>query len=216
MQGHRQRAAGRGGKGARVTGGQDDDAVNAEISCDRDRGVVDEPAVDEGVPVDGHRRQDPGQARAGEHRLGGGCVPQNDLPPGGDLGGDDDDRHGGVQKPVIGDVAGQQLAQPAVGDDVVAAPRGRAQDADRGGGEHVRSSQRAPDLRQVVEPGWPGLAGDERGVERSDGRADDDVGDDPGFGQRRSIPTWTAPRLPPPDSTRAVLTRAFPGRCCLR
>lgn len=83
----------------------------------------------------------------------------------------------------MGEVAVQQPAEAAVGDDVVAAAGGRAQDPEWGGGEHVGPSQGAPHLRQLVEPVGPGAAGDECAVESADGGADDDIGDDAGVGQ---------------------------------
>jgi hypothetical protein len=45
-------------------------------------------------------RQDAGQACAGKDGVGCGSVLQHDLAARGDLGGDDDDRYGGVLQQV--------------------------------------------------------------------------------------------------------------------
>ena len=91
-----------------------------------------------------------------------------------------------------------------MGDQEIAPPE-EAEQRPPGDREDVVPLQAAPDLGEPLDAVDRGIAGIERAVQRADAGADHHVGGDTVLASDCSMPTWIAPKLPPPANTKAVL-----------
>ena len=90
-------------------------------------------------------------------------------------------------------------------------PAKREQMADRVEGEHVLTAQSPPRRGQILEgPAAGAMAGHVGGVDGTGRGPDQQVGAHVAFGQHLEHPDLHAPRLPPPESTKAVVTVTLP------
>ena len=148
------------------------------------KGAAGDATVDQVASGDAHRRKHCRDRGAGQDRVDGITGGQQHFLAAGDVGGDDVQRDRRVLEPLEVDVLADEPAQRPV-----RAQRRRPTE-DRGtepGGlerKHVATSQRCPDLGQLVQRRFTDTApGDVGGVERADGGANQQVRSDSSGGE---------------------------------
>jgi hypothetical protein len=186
---HAERAAGRLLQRARIAGGEDVDALGAELERVGDRRVVGDPAVHEDAVGPWHRRQHAGKGGAAEDRLDDRPAREAQLLAGDDVDGDDVERDRHVLELAALDVALEQPPQARLGDEMIARADEAEQARERVERERLSAAQPAPDVAERVG-GRRGLrtGGDERAVQCPGGRAHDEVRDDLALVERAQHP----------------------------
>ncbi len=115
------------------------------------------------------------------------------------------ERDGGVLEPLDLDVGAKEPSQRTHRHRVIAHAKQAEARGQRIGGEDLAPAQPPPDPLQLASRlhGRP-ARGDEGGVDGPDRRADQQIGADAPLIQRLKHPGLEAPRLAPPDRTKAV------------
>jgi hypothetical protein len=208
VQQHRQRPARLLREPARVAGGQDVDLVGAELDRMGERGVVGHAAVHQAPALELDRREDSGDGGAGHHRVDSGTTGQAQLLTAEHVSGDHVQRRAHLLQPPDPHVTSDQATEVAIGHQVIAAPDESHEAGERVAGKHGAPTQVAPDPTQLRRSLDPWMArGDEGAVDRPGRLPTIRSGAIPRSKRASSMPTWIAPRLAPPESTKARIIR---------
>ena len=180
---HGERAARRLRERARVAGRQHEDPLRPELDRGRERGVARDASVDQVPAVELDGREDAGDGRAREERVGDGPGREHDLAAVEDVRGDDRARQARVLEALVRELARDERTERRRIHQA-GAPAEEAQQAlDHRDGEDVGPTEPAPDRREALHAAGVRRAGVVRRVDGADGGSDHEVGPDAALDQ---------------------------------